>query len=539
MEAFASIIKTTQALFNTLTFIGCLPDEILAHIFHHLSAMEVPRSSYKPKPPPGQAIGWILVTHVCRRWREVALHNPALWSSVNFDLGSTWAQEMARRSKHSPLNVESLFGLQLSGVPPGALEIVREHTWHLRHVQFYASYKQMQPIITALSVEAPQLRTLALTVDSSTAEPSDADVPLPQFLGGSAPHLRTLHLSIPTLPLLSAGFLPSCLTTLHLQGGPMPYDVYIIMLGAMYCMVDLQDLQLLGCLPDQAPEETLQEASIATLPQLTALRLSGKATQSQCFLDRVVLPSITSIDFDIDDIPQLPDALPSVSLPVINTNLDSWEEPLWTLDSLAITPGVVCFSFEAPSRMVANNEIVIPNKGVSLRLSPDLPISDYVHRIASLYPLQDLSSIEITSHARMNPEDWTTTFAPAINVTRVEVAKYAAEAFVRALTIDMPPPAHSTGPSDARPTPTYIFPDLDDLVLSHVNFGKRVSGGTREFPLYQFLGRAIACRYVLDLVPKSLYVSGCVLRREWVDWWTCCAPEASKWWEVDDWDNYI
>lgn len=32
--------------------------------------------------PYGLELGWILVTHVCRYWREVALHSQALWANI-------------------------------------------------------------------------------------------------------------------------------------------------------------------------------------------------------------------------------------------------------------------------------------------------------------------------------------------------------------------------------------------------------------------------------------------------------------------------
>ncbi|TFY59338.1 hypothetical protein EVG20_g7828 [Dentipellis fragilis] len=45
------------------------------------------------------ALGWIVITHVCHRWRQVAINSASLWSYLSLALGVRWAEEMLRRAK--------------------------------------------------------------------------------------------------------------------------------------------------------------------------------------------------------------------------------------------------------------------------------------------------------------------------------------------------------------------------------------------------------------------------------------------------------
>src|SRR6266705_546725 len=63
---------------NALPPISRLPPETLAEIFSlfPFSAVAFGDVSY---------MEWIRVTHICHRWREVALHSPHLWNHINFN----------------------------------------------------------------------------------------------------------------------------------------------------------------------------------------------------------------------------------------------------------------------------------------------------------------------------------------------------------------------------------------------------------------------------------------------------------------------
>ncbi|EIN04177.1 hypothetical protein PUNSTDRAFT_76971, partial [Punctularia strigosozonata HHB-11173 SS5] len=51
------------------------------------------------------ALDWTAVSHVCLRWREVALSNSSLWDSPDLRFPE-WAEEMIKRARGTPLHVQ-------------------------------------------------------------------------------------------------------------------------------------------------------------------------------------------------------------------------------------------------------------------------------------------------------------------------------------------------------------------------------------------------------------------------------------------------
>ncbi|KAA1475319.1 hypothetical protein DENSPDRAFT_825791, partial [Dentipellis sp. KUC8613] len=77
---------------NSFASINRLPPELLAHVFMYFAIAEPPsRVFHSPRSKwrgsaegyeayrQRSALGWVVVTYVCRSWREVALAHPALW----------------------------------------------------------------------------------------------------------------------------------------------------------------------------------------------------------------------------------------------------------------------------------------------------------------------------------------------------------------------------------------------------------------------------------------------------------------------------
>ncbi|KAI0058017.1 hypothetical protein BV25DRAFT_1811567, partial [Artomyces pyxidatus] len=93
---------------NSRVPINRLPVEILARVFSFYARIDIPGATMRavsPATPRRRSLGWITITFVCRRWRQVASHHASLWSTVKFALGWEWAKEMVSRAKSVPLDV--------------------------------------------------------------------------------------------------------------------------------------------------------------------------------------------------------------------------------------------------------------------------------------------------------------------------------------------------------------------------------------------------------------------------------------------------
>jgi hypothetical protein len=159
---------------NDFSLIGRLPPEILSHIFSfHIINQPIPtKPIYNPDGPfPSSYIlhrlGWIAVTHVCRRWRQVALSDPNLWSTVVFDLGAEWADEMLARSKAALISYSRDLSLRFMAwrTRTRALDDIvtlGKHLSHVRRLALFGYPEALQPAMRALTSPAPHLESLEL-----------------------------------------------------------------------------------------------------------------------------------------------------------------------------------------------------------------------------------------------------------------------------------------------------------------------------------------------------------------------------------------
>ncbi|KAI0039349.1 hypothetical protein FA95DRAFT_1684332 [Auriscalpium vulgare] len=83
-----------------------LPPEILCLVFFILSKIDHPNLNRPQTDRRKYKLGWVTVTHVCQRWRTVALSDPALWASniaLPSVLGDCWAATFVTRAQNLPL----------------------------------------------------------------------------------------------------------------------------------------------------------------------------------------------------------------------------------------------------------------------------------------------------------------------------------------------------------------------------------------------------------------------------------------------------
>ncbi|TFY68938.1 hypothetical protein EVG20_g3348 [Dentipellis fragilis] len=210
----ATISLRTQ--YNALSPVNHLPPETLAHIFHFLRDIYEPIgkksfSSSNDSLPP-QAIGWIQVTHVCHRWRTIALEHHILWSNIMFDLGHRWTEEFFRRSQKAPLVIERFMPAfyNLPDDHSGDFIVdIAHHLSHIRVLSIITTVADLTAMAPSLRSPAPLLEKLSLynATVSSGIDDSDVTPSLPPDLFSKlAPRLSDVRLISWCIPWLSTAF---------------------------------------------------------------------------------------------------------------------------------------------------------------------------------------------------------------------------------------------------------------------------------------------------------------------------------------------
>ena len=273
LEALKVVAADFRTQRNALSSIGSLPAEILSRIFAlhalHQPPGEVLWETDDSEEPPSLSqleLGWITVTHVCRRWRNVALANPSLWARIAFSLGDRWVDEMLARAGPAPVIYERLYD---KGVKISAQKELSTLAMHLHRIQRLIIYDEkdvkLLPSILhgILSSSCPRLNHLELV-----GAPASFLSLEPAFVRENSAHLKHLRLHNVALPWGSWSW--GSLRTLKINAvtrfkpepKDAPADAHLTfdfpsessLFSTLAAMPVLERLELLECLPQIGSE---------------------------------------------------------------------------------------------------------------------------------------------------------------------------------------------------------------------------------------------------------------------------------------------
>ncbi|KZV72440.1 hypothetical protein PENSPDRAFT_649710 [Peniophora sp. CONT] len=222
------------------------------------------------KPLPRHLYGWLNVTHVCRRWRRLALDSPALWTNIHTTMGESWVDAFLTRSKNLTVSFSNFYNpsvvedpYRLMANPILAEHIQRMHAITLlqpKYGKLHTDLLQTLPALESLTLFSQFL----MLANTSFAE---------EF---HAPRLRHISVLSPQNFPLHAPFVRN-LSSLCLANRSTPG---FIEPGAFYePLRHMNRLERL-CLEDLLPGTNgATEMEPVALPHLTLLRLHGKCDQ--------------------------------------------------------------------------------------------------------------------------------------------------------------------------------------------------------------------------------------------------------------------
>lgn len=292
---------------NMFLPVSCLPPELLLYIFSYLLPV-IGRHDYRSmnyascqeELVAGATRNLITATHVCRRWRDIALANSSLWTILWLE-NRQWLRKMITRCNNAPVTVvqsQNTFADDyLDDVLPWLFLNLQPRRLSIELTSDYRTLYNLVSIPTILVRPAPLLEILEI---NNVLDRHISDSPLwellssePQrFLGGHAPTLRELsltnlffHTKLWGLPILRNLARLSLTENIdHLHPGDVPKPVPLLtVLHALKSMDQLRSLTMtLSPSPWHIPDPACfllsnehHSVDIVTLPRLSTLILQG------------------------------------------------------------------------------------------------------------------------------------------------------------------------------------------------------------------------------------------------------------------------
>ncbi|KAI0061497.1 hypothetical protein BV25DRAFT_1826631 [Artomyces pyxidatus] len=278
---FLQELHTINGHINALSRTSRLPAELLAYVFSFCAA------DSKAWREMNAGIGWVVVTHVCRRWRHIALSHPRLWRYLDFPLSLSWAQEMISRSKAIPCIVSWISGYPRTGRPPSVLgdgfnELALSQLHGIEQLRLDGFDGTTQSLEAVLALPAPDLTTVDIKCKGLFLPPNIFD--------GIAPRLRNVSvvgcLTFPwTSPILQN------VVNLKVEGEHLSFilSTRTELLSALQAMRALEKLALVSCLPD-SPTLAHTTSHVIAPPNLQYLELCGDLFPCADILRHVRIP---------------------------------------------------------------------------------------------------------------------------------------------------------------------------------------------------------------------------------------------------------
>ncbi|KAI0055538.1 hypothetical protein BV25DRAFT_168253 [Artomyces pyxidatus] len=177
--------------------ISAFPTELLVDIFALLSRDDPPVFPDPGEADQGRRLGWLVVTHVCRRGRDIAVGTPTLWLCIDFSMGPPWVPLMLARANGLPVTICKILPyarLRDKECFPSELELLRAHLFHTEWLVLVGDPAQLAVAVQCLDVPVPLLHHLCLYfLQSSLALSSEFS--LGPFFSGHHPRLHSVSLN--------------------------------------------------------------------------------------------------------------------------------------------------------------------------------------------------------------------------------------------------------------------------------------------------------------------------------------------------------
>jgi len=466
------VVQQLKSRRNSIVPVSRLPPEILVEIF---SLLPFPVDDSKCVP----YLEWICVTHVCRRWREIALHSLCLWKHINFTkLTLDGFTQILARAKMSPLHVEAKITPRSKARFNALRRQLEAHISHTCHLSISGKF---QTVLERLVSPAPALVSLSLTRPSHPFSSSQLEcIIIPDSLfNGTAPKLTRLELlgcSIGWKSPLLKGLQTLKIRTPSAHVMPTLED----WLATLNEMRQLKTLILHDATPAVSIDNphTSEPQRTVTLPSLTYFNITASARDCALALAHLVLPALISLhvtavskSWDGDDVRLL--------IPYVARNAHGPQDtaPLRTilLNGEEMYAKIVAWTAPDADDDVRDS-VTLTKAAVSARLV-FCAISESGWRggmetvvfgaVLSNLPLDAISTLSAQNETQLSKEDWLSHAPRLAKVNRVLLVSTAVGAFSEML-------------EEAPPNGLPRLPQLTKLILYEVSLTAPITYHLRD-----------------------------------------------------------
>ncbi|KAG1876639.1 hypothetical protein DFJ58DRAFT_740861 [Suillus subalutaceus] len=416
---FASL-SALRSRRNALASIFSLPPEVLVNIFIYF-VEEGNFKIYTGIPRRGGAPILMIVTHVCRHWRQVALECPSLWTFIDIDcLSAPWVPIMLERSKkaalvviyNEPSSPEYWPLVQLLSQLP-RIKVLKLCTFSI----------VVDLILDCLSSEpAPLLQIFNYKV-LGNHDPRISVRPISDSIfQGRAPLLRSVELAECAFILTSHVF--SGLQTLDLrQIGPSPHLTLSQLHSALKRMPDLELLTLF--LSSRISEDT-ELFDQVPLTRLRRIVLNGCAIRTAVSLfSHLVLPVDASIALCLTEI-ESPQSFSDL-FSAIHKDPDRSFPIIRSLHA-KFTDDTVSVQFSTSLAYIRNRDIV--RLSIQFEYASDSAI---IFGMCRMVPHHKIQKLYISTSLDLSQDFWRAGFAHLPELESVNLRRTSIAGFILAL----------------------------------------------------------------------------------------------------------
>lgn len=421
---------------------------------------------------------WIVVTHVCRYWRAVALGWKTLWTTLP-SIGTAFTPIALARTNGAPISIEAIISSNLSAK---VVKNLLAHSGRLSSIELVShpsptgSPPSLQEVF--LGCEGfPLLEEVFLKIQSDY----DFKLPFSQNCSPSLKHLTIKASSFSGWENMAFGRNMQSLILRGEQGvlgGERPtLHESLDMMAAMPLLQELDTAHLLPEPPGQTPQSLPSSSTPAILPQLAVLTLQDNSGPIAQFLQSVHFPEATMVtmvfygtdDESSDSSAMLVNTLSRLQrtcrrMQVLNT-ISSMKEI--SPSGHGINAGESLFmnfvqlqADDSPCRIVLATPSML------------IPLEEILPQVARLWSFKSLLLADAARGQVLPRSVWTSVFSQCDALNYLLLDDYGS---LQNLTEVLKHRAGCTedGPNDcwqAKPVPW--LPSLQILVLGYMRFGR-------------------------------------------------------------------